>query len=215
MFVKATMTRNPLTVFPDSPVTEAQLLMRREKIHHLPVVDRRGKLVGIVTQKDLLNVSPSAATTLDMYEMTSLLAKLKVEAAMSRTPVTVAEDAPIEEAARLMADNDMGGLPVVGKDQMLVGIITESDIFHLFVDMLGSRLPGVRLTVLLRQKEGELAALAGAIAAKGGNIIATGTSPGTDSGNVQFIFKIQGIAAAVVRDAAQGVVLELVDIRES
>ena len=214
MFVLDIMTRNPVTIHPDVPVTEAQVLMRREHIHRLPVIDHHGKLVGIISDKDLLNVTPSVATTLDMYEMTSLLAQLKVEKIMTRKVICANEDTLIEEAARLMADHDIGGLPVVKKDTSVVGIITESDVFHLFIEMFGSRRKGLRLTLLVPQKQGELAALAGAISAKGGNIIAFGTAPGTDSTNAICVMKLEGISREVAIELTKPLVIEIKDIRE-
>ncbi len=214
MFVSHFMTRNPVTIQPDAPVTEAQVLMRRERVHRLPVVDRTGKLVGLVSDKDLLNVAPSAATTLDMYEMTSLLANIKVERVMTHKVLAVHEDTLVEDAARLMADNDIGGLPVVSKDNLVLGIITESDLFRLFIDLFGSRRKGLRMTLLVPQKQGELAALAGAIAAKGGNIIAIGTAPGKDPSNASCMIKLDGISREAAIALATPLVLEIQDIRE-
>lgn len=214
MFVSDIMTHNPVVVHPDVPVTEAQVLMRREHVHRLPVIDHHGKLIGIISDKDLLNVTPSVATTLDMYEMTSLLSQLKVDKIMTRKVIAVSEDTLIEEAARLMADHDIGGLPVVKKDNSVVGIITESDVFHLFIEMFGSRRKGLRLTLLVPQKQGELAALASAIAAKGGNIIAFGTAPGTDSTNVICVMKVEGISRETADALAKPLVLEIKDMRE-
>jgi len=128
MLVKERMTRNPLSIKPDTGVSEAQTMMKREKIHHLPVLDKDEKLVGIVTEKDLLYASPSVATTLSVYEMTSLLAKLHVDKVMTRDVVTITEDVPLEEAARIMADRRIGGLPIM-RGPTLVGMITESDLF--------------------------------------------------------------------------------------
>ena len=141
MLVKERMSRNPITTRPDISVPEAQALMKREKIHHLPVVDRDGKLVGIVAEKDLLYASPSPATTLSVYEIASLLAKLTVDKVMSAKPQTVTEDVPLEEAARIMADRNIGGLPVM-RGTTLVGIITESDLFRGFIELFGARQKG-------------------------------------------------------------------------
>lgn len=214
MFVSDLMTRNPVMVEPDTPVTEAQVLMRREKIHRLPVVDKGGKLVGLVSDKDLLNVSPSVATTLDMYEMTSLLAKLKVDKVMTRKVISVHEDCLVEDAARLLSDNDIGGLPVVRKDNVLIGIITESDLFRLFIDLFGSRRKGLRMSLLVPQKQGELAALTSAIAAAGANIIAVGTAPGNDPTNVACMIKLEGISREKAIQLATPLVLEVRDVRE-
>ena len=107
--------------------------MRRKKIHRFPVVDKKGKLIGIVTHKDLLTASPSTVTSLSVWEITYLLSQVKVSEAMTRDVITVEEDCPIEDAARLMRDNEIGGLPVM-RDGKVVGIITESDLFDVFLD---------------------------------------------------------------------------------
>jgi acetoin utilization protein AcuB len=179
MLVKERMTRNPIFIRPDTPVTDAQALMKREKIHHLPVLDKEEKLVGIVTEKDLLYASPSVATTLSVYEMTSLLAKLKVEKVMSREVISIAEDVPLEEAARIMADRGIGGLPIV-RGKALVGMITESDLFRIFIELFGARQKGVRISMTMPNKKGALAEITSAVSRAGGNIIALGTYLGED-----------------------------------
>ncbi len=214
MLVKERMTRNPITVRPETPVTEAQALMKREKIHHLPVLDRDGRLAGIVTEKDLLYASPSPATTLSVYEMTSLLAKLAVEKVMSPKPFTVTEDVPLEEAARIMADNNIGGLPVV-RGASLVGIITESDLFRVFIELLGARQKGVRLTVVVPNERGELAKVSAAITNAGGDIIALGTFLADDPAQGRLTVKVGGIAKEKVAEAIAPLALRIEDIRET
>ena len=133
MLVGERMTRNPFTATPDMPVSEALGLIRREKVRRLPVLNKpHGKLVGIVSEKDLLYASPSPATSLSMWEINYLLAKLKVREVMTAPVITVSEGEPLENAARIMVDNKIGGLPVVERGK-LVGIITESDIFRMLV----------------------------------------------------------------------------------
>lgn len=214
MFVATTMTHNPVTVYPETSLAEARSLMQREKIHRLPVVDHHGRLCGIVSEKDILGVMPSPASTLDRYEISNLLDGLKIEGIMKREVVTVTEDTPVEEAARLMADHDIGGLPVLRDQKTLVGIITESDLFRLFVDMFGARKPGLRLTLQLPQKEGELAAISTAIAGKGGNIIAIGSAPGSDPTNITCVVKVEGVSADTLKTALGPLVIRIVDIRE-
>jgi acetoin utilization protein AcuB len=214
MLVKERMSRNPITVRPDTPVTEAQALMKREKIHHLPVLDRDGRLAGIVAEKDLLYASPSPATTLSVYEMTSLLAKLAVEKVMSPKPFTVEEDVPLEEAARIMADNHIGGLPVV-RGTTLVGMITESDLFRVFIELFGARQKGVRLTVVVPNERGGLAKVSAAIAKAGGNIIALGTFLADDPTQGRLTVKIDGIAKEQVMEALRPLAVRIEDVRES
>jgi acetoin utilization protein AcuB len=131
-----------ITVPPDLPITEALTLMKSDRIRRMPVVDKAGKLVGIVSAKDLLNASPSPATSLSVWEMNYLLSKIMVKDVMTKDVMTVSEDTPIEEAARIMADNKVGGLPVM-RDNKLVGIITETDLFKIF-SAAGARESGVR-----------------------------------------------------------------------
>ncbi len=214
MLVKERMTRNPITIRPDTPVTEAQAMMKREKIHHLPVLDKDEKLVGIVSEKDLLYASPSPASTLSVYEMTSLLARLKVEKVMSKNVVTVAEDVPLEEAARVMADRGIGGLPIV-RGSTLVGVITESDLFRVFIELFGARQRGIRVSLTVPNVKGELAKLSGAVAGAGGNIIALGTFLGDDPSRGRVTMKVDGLS----REALLGVLTPLAksidDVRET
>jgi acetoin utilization protein AcuB len=214
MNVGQRMTKNPVTVTPDISVPEAQAIMRREKIRRLPVLDKQGKLVGIVTSLDLIHASPSPATSLDMYELHYLISKLKVEAVMTKNVITVTEDLPIEEAARIMADNNISGLPVM-RNNILVGIITESDLFKLFIELFGARHKGVRLTVLLPERKGELADVAGAIAKIGGNIISLATFEGEDPTNSYCTLKVESVDKTSLVQAVTPLVERIVDIRES
>jgi acetoin utilization protein AcuB len=136
MLVKDRMTPNPITLTPDTSFPEAFHIMREKRIRHLPVVDEKQKLIGIVTQTDLLHASPSV-TPLSIFEVNYLLANLHIREVMSSPAVTVPEDAPLEEAAQLMVQKKIGSLPVV-RDDVLVGMITETDIFRAFVEVLAS-----------------------------------------------------------------------------
>lgn len=214
MNVGQRMTRNPITVTPDVSVPDAQALMRREKIRRLPVLDKQGRLVGIVTSLDLIHASPSPATSLDMYELHYLLSKLKIETVMTKHVITVTEDTPLEEAARIMVDNNISGLPVV-RGETLVGIITESDLFKLFIELFGARHLGVRLTLLLPEKRGEIAAVADAIANIGGNIISMATFEGEDPTNSYCTIKVSGVDKSALIEAVTPIVTKIVDVRES
>ena len=113
MIIARRMTRNPVTATPDMSVGEASDLMRREKVHRLPVLDKNKNLVGVITEKDVLYASPSPASSLSIHEMAYLLSKLKVKDLMTKDVVTITEDTTVEEAARLMVDQDLSCLPVV------------------------------------------------------------------------------------------------------
>jgi acetoin utilization protein AcuB len=192
MIVKDVMSRNPIYVAPETSLTEVKALMVKKNISKLPVVDKNDKLVGIITKNDLAKAGPSEATTLDMYEIGYLLSKLTVEKIMTRKVVTVSETEVVEEAARIMVDNQIGCLPVM-KDDIMVGIVTESDLFHLFTDMFGARHNGVRVTLSTDDKPGQLANIAEKIAALKGNIVSVVTRESQNPGNRRITIKATGI----------------------
>jgi acetoin utilization protein AcuB len=188
--------------------------MDKENIGKLPVLDKDNKLIGIVTKKDLLKAGPSPATTLDMYEISYLLSKLKVEKIMERQVITVGEDEVVEEAARIMADKDISCLPVM-RGNLLVGIITGTDLFRVFVNAFGARHPGIRITLNISEKPGQLALLAGGIAEKGGNIVAFVTTEGDDLSHRRGTLKITGLTRADVESLIKTLPdSELEDLRE-
>ena len=175
MLVRERMSSPVVTIPPETPVNEALSLMRQRGFERLPVVER-GRLVGIVTEKHLLLASPSPATSLSMWEISYLLSKLTVDKVMSRELVTVSDDTPIEEAARIMADRGIGGMPVMHGDS-LVGIITETDLFKLFLEFMGARERGVRATLLVKEEKGGLAHLARRHCRRGGQHRGDGPLP--------------------------------------
>ena len=169
MFVCDRMTRNPISIKPEDKVDTAAALFKEHKIRRLPVVDH-GKLVGIVTDKDLMRVSPSAATTLSRYEINSLLAKISIRDVMSDKVIAGNENAPIEEAALLMSMNKIGGVPVVTDVGTVVGIITETDIFNALVEIMGLSEGKDRITIEVENKVGVVKDIAGIFADAGFNI---------------------------------------------
>lgn len=146
MFVATRMTENPVTVTPDTSVTEAKNMMQKNKFRRLPIV-QDGKLLGIVTDRDLREVSPSPATTLSVFEANYLLDKVLLRDIMKKKVLTICADATIEEAALIMAQQKIGGLVVVDVKDAVVGIITETDIFKSFVDVMGLADGKTRLTI--------------------------------------------------------------------
>jgi len=214
VIISKIMTRSPFFVSPELSLTEARALMDREEIGHLPVLNKNSDLVGLITRADLLKASPSLATSLDMYEINYLLAKLTVEKVMVKNVITVQEDEVIEKAAKIMADRCIGCMPVMN-GTLLVGIVTDTDIFQFFVNAFGARHKGVRITISAKEQPGQIAALASAVAKDSGNIVALVTSEGDDAEHRRVTLKITGIGRAAVEAAANGIEgLELEDIRE-
>jgi acetoin utilization protein AcuB len=208
------MTRNPVFIHPEMSLTEARSLMDRERIGHVPVLNKNSELVGLLTRKDLLKAGPSPATSLDMYEISYLLSKLNVEKVMEKEVVTVSEYVVLEEAARIMADKGIGCLPVMN-GSLLVGIVTDTDIFHAFINAFGARHQGVRITVNFNEKPGQLAKFTSAIADKGGNIVAFVSSEGDDVAHRRATLKITGISRADAEAAARAMEgSEIEDLRE-
>jgi acetoin utilization protein AcuB len=213
MLVYERMSRHPLTVKPDTRVDAALKRMREEKVRRFPVIDDRGKLVGIVSDKDLLYAAPSPATSLTIHELHYLYSRITIDQVMTRKVITVDERAPLEEAARIMIDNKVGGLPIL-RDGELVGLITETDIFRTFMEMMGARDEGVRLTLLCPDQPGELAALTSAVAGLGGNIISLGTFWGDDASSAVITMKVSGVAMDAILEKIKPHILDVIDARE-
>ena len=212
MIVASVMKRNPIYVRPDVSLTEAKSIMDKANIGKLPVLDKNDRLVGIITRKDLAKASPSDATTLDIFEIGYLISKIKVEKIMSKNVVSVQENEVVEEAARIMEDSDIGCLPVL-KGDLLVGIITESDLFREFVDMFGTRYKGVRITAILNEKPGQLATFTAFIAEAGGNIVSLVTSEADDLTKRCCTCKVTGLSKDAVEDAFKKTGAEITDVR--
>jgi acetoin utilization protein AcuB len=195
MQVKDRMTSGPITVTDTTPFEDALRLMRDKNVRRLPVVNGEGGLVGIVAERDLLFASPSPAASLTVFEVHYLLAKMTVHEVMTKRVITVGEDCPLEEAARIMVDHKIGSLPVVTNGK-LAGIITETDIFRTFLEILGGREPGLRLTLDVTEGKGVLALIASEITRAGGNILSVATFQAADAAQRIFYVKVTGAPKA-------------------
>jgi len=211
MLVGERMTRPVVHITPDTPIQDALQLMKKENIRRMPVV-KGGELVGIVSDKDLLNASPSQATSLSIWELNYLLSKITVSEVMTKEVVTVSIDTPIEETARIMADNKIGGLPVMSGSNV-VGIITETDLFRVMLELMGAREFGLRATFLLDDKPGELAKVTNSLAESGANIIAVGTFLGDDQATREIMMKVGGIDEKKVAEILNQYARKVKDIR--
>jgi acetoin utilization protein AcuB len=212
MLVGRWMTPDPKTITPDVSVLEATERMQRERVRRYPVIGE-GTLVGIVSLDDLLRASPSAVTSLNVWEVSYVLSQVKVGDVMTKDVITVTEFTPLEEAAKIMLDRKIGGLPVV-RDGVLLGIITESDIFRIFAGLLGATEPGIRISVLAPYYKGSLAKLSAAIAQRGGLITAFNIFRGEDPTNWGAQLKVDEISEEELLAAIQPLVLTVLDMSE-
>lgn len=210
MLVRDRMSRDVVTVSRTTPVPEAMHIMEQRHIRRLPVVDG-DKLVGIVTLLDLFRVSPSPATSLSMWELNYLMARLPVEQAMTGRVVTVSPEAALEEAALLMREHRVGGLPVV-ENGRLVGVITETDIFDAFLDLMGLRQAGLRLTLVLPDQVGQLAQVTAICRDYGVNILSVASFPSSE-GQGTVILRLAGSQASKAVDAIRAAGYEVADVR--
>lgn len=213
MLVRERMSHPVITVYPETSMQEAVDLMAREHIRRLPVVNKRGKLLGIVTENDLNRASPSEATTLSKWEMRELVSKVKVEKIMTQQVVQIEEDTPIEEAARIMTDCGISGLPVMRAGK-LVGMVTETDLFKIFLELFSARDKGVRVTVEVPRGPGQIAKLSKVIHELGGDILSMGTYLGESTDTGQIILKVEGVKKEDLISAIEPQVLRVTDARE-
>ena len=193
MLVEKRMKRDPVTVTPDDSFRHAMTLIRQKGIRHLPVVEG-GRLVGIVTDRDIRQTSPSPATSLEIHELHYLLERVTIREIMTKKVITVTADTPIEEAARLMLAHKIGGLPVL-KDGILVGIITETDILQAFVGVMGIQQEQTRLELVLEDRPGAFLEVCRIIQEQGGDIVSVVTATAAHHGEQTkvLVFRLEGI----------------------
>ncbi|HAR68289.1 MAG TPA: acetoin dehydrogenase [Thermus scotoductus] len=208
MLVRDWMTKDPLTVAPDTPVLEAINLLKSKGFRRLPVV-KGGKLVGLVTDKDLKDAMPSKATTLSVWEMNYLLSKLTVQEVMAKPVITVEADAPLEKAALLMEEKKIGGLPVMDGEK-LVGIITVTDVLRAFIEVLGLKMGGLRITVDIPDVPGALAQMARAVPPA--NIVSIATAAHLN-GYQRLVLRVVGEDVEGVPDRLRAAGERVVDVR--
>jgi acetoin utilization protein AcuB len=213
MFVGERMSHPVISVSPETPIHDALIMFKQEHIRRAPVI-KEGKMVGIVSERDLLNASPSPVTSLSVWEVNYLVSKVTVKQVMSKKVKTVDVDTPIEEAARIMADSKIGGLPVTQSGKV-VGMITETDLFKIFLELMGAREKAVRVTAEIEDKPGQLAMITKAIADAGGNFVAFGQFAGTDPSTRLLTMKVAGMKKEAVSKALEKHVKECRDIRLS
>jgi len=214
MLIRDQMTRNPIYGHPDMAVIEAQELMKEKGFRHLPILDDEKKLVGLITMRSLLRAVPSDVSRFSPFVVNYVLAKIKARNIMVKDVVTITEDTPFEEAARIMADRKIGCLPVMRGDE-LVGIISDNDLFNTMVSLLGARRGGVRVTVQQPDRAGEVARLSRAIAEKGGYLSVFVTYPTADPAIWASVLKVTNVPEEVLIETLGGLPdIKVQDVRE-
>ena len=210
MLVREWMTPDPVTIQPDTPVLEAIKLLKEKGFRRLPIVEGN-RLVGIVTDKDLKDAMPSKATTLSVWELNYLLSKLTVSEVMAKPVITVQADEPLEEAALLMEEYKVGGLPVLEGDR-LVGMITITDVLRAFIEVMGMKEGGVRITFDVPDRPGALAKAAQAVPPA--NIVSVATA-GKHDGMRRIVMRVTGEDADGVPERLKAAGEVVLDVRKT
>ena len=216
MFVRDYMTKHPVMIEPTMSIVEAQGIMAEVHVRHLPVIEEGKRLAGLIT-RERLRIPAAKLASLNVWEITRFLSNMSVKDVMVKAEdvITISPDITLEEAARIMVENKIGCLPVL-EEGIVVGIITEIDMLSHLMELMASRIPGVRATVRMPNKRGELAKVVNAISAQGWGILACGGVPAPklpDKWDV--VVKIRGVSKDDVADALSQVDgQELLDVRE-
>ena len=219
MLVRDWMTKDPRVVPPSMPVMEAMQMLREEGYRRLPVV-KDGRLVGIVTDRDLKEATPSKATSLSVYELNYLLSKLSLKDVMRAPVITIGPDEPIEQAALTMETHRVSGLPVVDRAAVgrgaddhgaVIGLLTITDLLRAFVDVLGLREGGRRVHVEMPDEPGSLAKAAAA--APPSNVVAVVTAGMRESRQRSLVFRVVGEQADAFADRLAALGITVRDVR--
>jgi acetoin utilization protein AcuB len=201
MLVKDWMTKNPITITDDTSMMKAIHLMKQNRFRRLPVIHDQ-QLVGVVTDRDLKEASPSKATTLDVHELYYLLAELQVKDIMTRNPVTVGEHDTVEHAAQIMLEQTISGLPVVNDQGELTGILTQSDVFRAFMHITGIQQGGIQFAVRLEDKPGLIKEVVDILRGRGARFVSLLTSyAAAQEGYRDVYVRVKNLSPEAVADA--------------
>lgn len=195
MLVQNWMTTDVVSVTPETSLLKVGKLLKDHNIRRLPVLDDKGHVVGIISDRDVRDASPSKATTLDMYEMHYLLAELKAKNIMTANPVTISPAETVEKAVMLMLDHKIGGLPVVEESGRLVGILSDQDVFKALVDITGARLGGIQVGVELPDAPGTMRPIFDTLRAHNARLLSVLTASSGDDGMRQVFLRIRQMAS--------------------
>jgi acetoin utilization protein AcuB len=216
MLVKDYMTRHPIMISPTTSAAEAQKIMVENKVRHLPVVGDGKRPLGLIT-RERLRISPADLGSLNVWEIARFLSNLTVKDVMVKDQdlLTIGQEATLEEAAQVMVKNKIGCLPVV-EENVVVGIITETDMLTQLCDLLGGSVKGVRVTVRVPDQVGEFAKVTNVIASQGWGIYASGSVPAPKQpGYWDIVVKVQNVLKKELVTALEKVEgQQIVDVRQ-
>ncbi len=204
MLVRDVMTPRPITIRTESDYLAAVAIMRAGNFRRLPVVDREGNLVGIVTDDDL-NTAQAAQAARQAFKQQAIRGDgvlIRVQEVMHTPVITIAPDYPLEEAARMMVEHRIGCLPVI-EEGSLIGILTDTDVFRTFVQVLGGGSKTIRLCVQIDNTPGQFAALAGRIGAIGGNILSVASHPASTPDRINFTLRVESVTFDALLSAVE------------
>jgi acetoin utilization protein AcuB len=215
MLVKDYMTRHPIMISPETSAAEAQQIMSENKIRHLPVVGDGKRVLGLIS-RERLRIPPTDLGSLNVWEITRYLNELKAKDVMVKKKdlITTNQDTTLEDAAELMISNKVGCLPVL-EENIVVGIITEVDMMAQLTSLLGGNVPGVRVTVRMPNKKGELVKLTSTVTNLGGGIYTSGgVQTPKDPDHWDYVIKVRNVdkdklVAAIEEIDSQ----EVIDVR--
>lgn len=192
MLVKNWMTKDVITVTPDTTLLKITRILKENNIRRVPVLNSKGDILGMVTDRDVKDSSPSKATSLDMYEMHYLLAEIKAADIMTPNPIVIKDTDTIEKAAMIMLDNKIGGLPVVDDKNKLTGIVSDQDIFKALVIITGVREGGIQLGFSIANKQGAMKPVFDLIRQHDGRIISV-LSSNNDKGERTIFLRLKAM----------------------
>jgi len=220
MLVKNWMSKEVITVDADESMQNAIYVLQEKNIKILPVIEN-GNIVGVITDRDLKKASPSDATTLDMHELLFLISKIKVRDLMTKPVYTVRSDHTVEEAAALLLEKKISGLPVVDENNRLVGIITRSDIFRVLISLSGLGKKGIQFAIRIKDMPGIIKEVRELIHEYGGRTASIlSSSDNAPDGYLNFYFRIyqidrERLPSLLDRIREKGTLLYMVDHREN
>ncbi|MFC1821887.1 CBS and ACT domain-containing protein [Thermodesulfobacteriota bacterium] len=196
MLVKNWMSKIVITVDKDDSMLDATNLLKKHDIRMLPVM-KKGKLVGVITDRDLKRASASDATTLEVHELLYLLSRIKIGDIMTTDPVTVPFDYSIEETAEILLENKISGVPVVDHEGQAVGTITQTDIFKALISLTGVSARGIQFAFMLEDRPGSIKEVTDVIRKYGGRMVSILSSyEGVSKGKRKTYVRMYGVERA-------------------